>query len=141
LSPQASPPPRGGLFFLFLFFCFCFPPPPHRVQTPGPPTHREIKNAPPHPPTRFSREYVFRYRILMYSQSLLRIRISRVSRVYFGVFRVYSGVFSRYSRIRTEYRRAYLPKFYAFEIRQNTAYFRNFRIQQNTEQNTAEYSG
>ena len=78
-----------------------------------------------HPPTRFSREYVFRSRILMYSQSLLRIRISRV-------FRVYSGVFSRYSRIRTEYRRAYLPKFYTFEIRQNTAYFRNF-------QNTAEY--
>ena len=66
-----------------------------------------------HPPTRFSREYVFRSHILMYSQSLLRIRI-------LCIYRVYSGVFSRYSRIRTEYRRAYLPKFYNFEIRQNT---------------------
>ena len=88
-----------------------------------------------HPPTRFSREYVFRSRILMYSQSLLRIRILRV-------FRVYSGVFSRYSRIRTEYRRAYLPKFYTFEIRQNTAYFRNFseysRIQNKIQQNTVD---
>jgi len=88
-----------------------------------------------HPPTRFSREYVFRSRILMYSQSLLRIRILRV-------FRVYSGVFSRYSRIRTEYRRAYLPKFYTFEIRQNTAYFRSFseysRIQNKIQQNTVD---
>ena len=39
-----------------------------------------------HPPTRFFSEYVFRSRILMYSQSLLRIRILRVFRVYSGVF-------------------------------------------------------
>ena len=79
---------------------------------------------PTHPPTRFYREYVFRYRILVYSQSAFRIRISRV-------FRVYSGVFSHNSRIRTEYGRSYLPKFYTFKIRQNTAY--------ETFWNTAEY--
>ena len=62
------------------------------------------------PATRFSRECVFRSRILIYSQSLLRIPILRV-------FRVHSCVFSRYSRIRTEYRRAHFPKFYTFEIR------------------------
>ena len=45
----------------------------------------------------------------------LRIRISRV-------FWAYSGVFSHNSRIRTEYGRSYLPKFYTFKIRQNTAY-------------------
>ena len=88
-----------------------------------------------HPPTRFSREYVFRSRILMYSQSLLRIRILRV-------FWVYSGVFSRSSRIRTEYRRAHLPNFYTFEIQQNTAYFRNFskysKIQNKIQQNTVD---
>ena len=72
---------------------------------------------PTHPPTRFYREYVFRYRILMYSQSLFK-------NTYFTcILRVYSGVFSHNSRIRTEYGRSYLPKFYTFKIRQNTAYF------------------
>ena len=43
-----------------------------------------------HPHTRIFREYVFRSRILMYSQSLLRILISRVFRVYFGVYSLIS---------------------------------------------------
>ena len=90
---------------------------------------------PTHPTTRFYREYVFCYRILVYSQSVFRIRISRV-------FRVYSGVFSHNSRIRTEYGRSYLPKFYTFKIRQNTAYFRNFpkysKIQNRIQQNTSD---
>ena len=82
---------------------------------------------PTHPPTRFYREYVFRYRILVYSQSVFRIRISRV-------FWAYSGVFSHNSRIRTEYGRSFLPKIYTFEIRQNTAYFEKYgKIRQNTD--------
>ena len=72
----------------------------------------------------------------MYSQALLRIRILRV-------FRVYSGVFSRSSTFKNTDRiqKGIFAQILHFR---NTAEYRVFpkifRIQQNTEQNTAEYS-
>ena len=87
---------------------------------------------PTHPPTRFYREYVFRYRILMYSQSLFKNTYFTciLSRIL-----VYSLIIQEYGQ-NTEGHicpKSTLSKYGRIQR------ISKFRIRQNTEQNTAEY--